>query len=107
MEIIHRKIQMITWSECWKKLKKSSLTTLPHTKLTETLSNSVKYMWWQHSSKITKGSGKRMQEDQVDKVHPKRPELMLSTKKSRFVSDSESSDTEYNPVTRAYAKSVL
>ena len=52
------------------------------TKLTETLSSSLKKLVTS-LFKITKGSGKRMQEDHVGQVLSKRPELMLSARKRK------------------------
>ena len=64
---------------------------------------------------ITKGSGKRMQEDQVGQGSSKKARTYVKRQKedeptcskyvNRFVSDSESSDTEDTSVTRAYAES--
>ena len=65
--------------------------------------------------KITKGSGKSMQEDQVgqgssrkDRIYvkcQKEDKLTCSKYVNWFTSDSESSDTEDTSVTRAYVKS--
>ena len=84
------------------------------TKLTETLSSSLSKMV-ATLFEITKGSGKRMQEDQVGPGSSKKARTYVKRQKedeptcskyvNRFVSDSESSDTEDNCVIRAYAES--
>ena len=84
------------------------------TKLTETLSSSLSNMV-ATIFKITKGSGKSMQADQVgqgsskkDRIYVKRQKedkLTRSKYVNWFTSDSESSDTEDTSVTRAYVKS--
>ena len=65
--------------------------------------------------KITKGSGKRIQKDQVGQGSSKKARTYVKRLKedeptcskyvNRFVSDSESSDTEDTSVTKAYAES--
>ena len=84
------------------------------TKLTETLSSSLSNMV-ATIFKITKGSGERMQQDQVGQgsskkartyvKHQKEDEPTCSKYVNKFVSDSECSDTEDFSVTRAYAES--
>ena len=84
------------------------------TKLTETLSSSLSNMV-AIILKITKGSGKRMQEDHVGQGSSKKARTYVKRQKedeptcskyvNRFVSDSESSDTEDTSVTKAYAES--
>ena len=84
------------------------------TKLTETLSSSLSNMV-ATIFKITKGSGKRMQEDQIGQGSSKKVRTYVKRQKvdeptrskyvNRFVSDSECSDTEDFSVTRAYAES--
>ena len=81
------------------------------TKLTETLSSSLSNM----VATITRGSGKRMQEDQLGQGSSKKARTQVKRQKedeptrskyvNRFVSDSESSDTEDTSVTRSYARS--
>ena len=65
--------------------------------------------------KITKGSGKRMQEDQVGQGSSEKTRTYVKCQKedkatcskyvNRFVSYSESSETEDTSLTNAYAKS--
>ena len=84
------------------------------TKLTETLSSSLSNMV-ATILKITKGSGKRMQEDQVGQGSSKKARTYVKRQKeyeptcskyvNRFVSDSEGSVTEDTSVTKAYAES--
>ena len=84
------------------------------TKLTKTLSSSLSKMV-ATIFEITRGSGKRMQGSQVGQgsskkartyvKHQKEDEPSSSKYVNRFVSDTESSDTEDTSVTRAYAES--
>ena len=84
------------------------------TKLTETLSSSLSNMV-ATIFKITKGSGERMQQDQVGQGSSKKARTYVKRQKedeptcskyvNKFVSDSECSDTEDFSVTRAYAES--
>ena len=84
------------------------------TKLTETLSSSLSKMVVT-IFEITKGSGKRMQGNQVGQGSSKKARTYVKRQKedepscskyvNRFVSDTESSDTEDTSVTRAYAES--
>ena len=84
------------------------------TKLTKTLSSSLSKIVVP-IFEITKGSGKRMQGDQVGQGPSKKATTYVKCQKedeptcsqyvNRFVSDSESSDTEDTSVTRAYVES--
>ena len=97
-------------------LEKAQETQLDNltTKLTETLSSSLSNMV-ATIFKITKRSGKRMQEYQVGQGSSKKARTNVKCQKedeptcskyeNRFVSDSESSDTEDTSVTRANAES--
>ena len=72
---------MLTWSECWKKLKKSNPTTLQQSWPKQWAAHSQKLLTWVF--KIIKGSGKRMQDDQLGQGSSKKARTYVKRQKRR------------------------